>query len=281
MTRSVPVVDLFSGPGGLAEGFAAFRGPEGRRRFSVALSVENDRDAHRTLQLRAFLRTFATDFPPEYYDFLNGTIAEEPDWETRYPGRWAAACGETHCLELGTSGANTFLREQLEGLREEHRGRAVLLGGPPCQSYSVIGRSRNLGNAKYDAGQDKRLSLYRQYAQALAWLRPAVAVMENVKGILSAKRNGKPIFPGVVRSLRHAGGRDSYRLYALAAPSGDCCWDEGRTPAISWCTPRTTGCRSHATACSSSACGATSPRLFRRSAFPRLERTGIGIASGK
>ena len=230
MTRIVPVVDLFSGPGGLAEGFAAFRDPAGRRRFSVALSIENDRDAHRTLRLRAFLRTFATDFPPEYYDFLSGTLTEEPDWETRYPGRWAAACDETHCLELGTSGASTFLRERLERLREEHRGRTVLLGGPPCQSYSVIGRSRNAGNTKYDARTDKRLSLYRQYARALAWLRPAVAVMENVKGILSAKRNERPIFPLVLRTLRHAGGTDSYRLYALAAPSGDCPWDEGWDP---------------------------------------------------
>ena len=228
MTRIVPVVDLFSGPGGLAEGFAAFRGPDDRRRFRVALSIENDRDAHRTLQLRAFLRRFATDFPPEYYDFLNGSLTEEPDWEMRYPARWAAACDETRCLELGTSGASTFLRERLETLREEHRGRTVLLGGPPCQSYSVIGRSRNAGNTKYDARTDKRLSLYRQYARALARLRPAVAVMENVKGLLSAKRNQRPIFPQVLRSLRHAGGTDSYRLYALAAPSGDCPWDEGR-----------------------------------------------------
>ena len=228
MTRIVPVVDLFSGPGGLAEGFAAFRGPDNRRRFRVALSIENDRDAHRTLQLRAFLRRFATDFPPEYYDFLNGSLTEEPDWEMRYPARWAAACDETRCLELGTSGASTFLRERLETLREEHRGRTVLLGGPPCQSYSVIGRSRNAGNTKYDARTDKRLSLYRQYARALARLRPAVAVMENVKGLLSAKRNQRPIFPQVLRSLRHAGGTDSYRLYALAASSGDCPWDEGR-----------------------------------------------------
>ena len=106
----MPVVDLFSGPGGLAEGFSAFRSPKGRRRFRVALSIENDRDAHRTLRLRAFLRNFSTDFPSEYYDFLNGKVTEEPDWETLYPARWAAACDETRCLELGTSGANTFLR---------------------------------------------------------------------------------------------------------------------------------------------------------------------------
>ena len=226
----MPVVDLFSGPGGLAEGFSAFRSPKGRRRFRVALSIENDRDAHRTLRLRAFLRNFSTDFPSEYYDFLNGKVTEEPDWETLYPARWAAACDETRCLELGTSGANTFLRERIGTIREEFGGRTVLLGGPPCQSYSVIGRSRNLGNRRYDARLDKRLLLYKQYARVLARLRPAVAVMENVKGILSAHRTGRTIFPQVIHSLRHAGGADSYRLFALGAPSGVSPWDEGLSP---------------------------------------------------
>lgn len=225
MKRIVPVVDLFSGPGGLAEGFAAFRNPQGR--FHVALSIESDPDAHRTLRLRSFLRQFPTGFPSEYYDFLNGTVLEEPDWTALYPEQWADACDETRCLELGTRRASIFLRKRTQAIREEHGGRTVLLGGPPCQSYSVIGRSRNVGNARYNAKQDKRLSLYKQFAQVLAWLRPAVAVMENVKGILSAKRNGKPIFPSVLRSLRDAGHADSYRLFALYAPSGACAWSEG------------------------------------------------------
>ena len=226
----MPVVDLFSGPGGLAEGFAAFRSPKGRRRFRVALSIESDRNALRTLRLRAFLRKFPTKFPSEYYDFLNGTVTEEPDWETLHPAQWAAACDETRCLELGTTGTSALLRERIETIRGEHGGRTVLLGGPPCQSYSVIGRSRNLGNTKYDAKQDKRLSLYKQFAQVLGRLRPAVAVLENVKGMLSAGRNGKPIFPRVIRSLRRAVGADSYRLFALTSRSGACSWDEGLTP---------------------------------------------------
>ena len=230
MRRIVPIVDLFSGPGGLAEGFAAFRSPKGRRRFRVALSIEKDRDAHRTLQLRAFLRSFGTRFPPEYYDFLNGVVAEEPNWATLYPKQWAAACNETKCLELGTPDASVFLRQQIETIRKEHSGRTVLLGGPPCQSYSVIGRSRNTRNDKYNADEDTRQSLYEQYVQVLDQLRPAVAVMENVKGMLSAQRKGRPIFPDVMHSLRHAGGPDGYRLFALASHSGARSWGEGLTP---------------------------------------------------
>ena len=230
MSRIVPIVDLFSGPGGLAEGFAAFLSPKGRRRFRIALSIEKDPQAYRTLQLRAFLRHFGTRLPSEYYDFLNGVVAEEPDWATLYPEQWASACDETRCLELGTSEASTFLRKRIETIREEHGGRTVLLGGPPCQSYSVIGRSRNAGNHGYNADKDDRQSLYQQYVQVLGRLRPAVAVMENVKGMLSAKWNGKLIFPEVMCSLQHAGGVNGYRLFALASRSGICSWDEGLAP---------------------------------------------------
>ena len=230
MRRIVPIVDLFSGPGGLAEGFAALRSPGGRRRFSIALSMEKDRAAHRTLLLRAFLRQFQTRFPSEYYNYLNGAVDEEPDWATLYPAEWASACDETRCMELGTPDASTFLRQRIKRLRRNHGGRTVLLGGPPCQSYSIIGRSRNASNQKYNPDEDDRQLLYEQYAQVLHQLRPAVAVMENVKGLLSARKAGKRIFPEVVRSLRHAGRTNGYQLYALASPSGTSSWDEGSRP---------------------------------------------------
>lgn len=226
----MPIVDLFSGPGGLAEGFSAFRSPKGRRRFHVALSIEKDRDAYRTLRLRVFLRKFGAHFPSEYYDFLNGLVVEEPDWAALYPKQWAAACDEARCLELGTPDASAFIRERIAAIREQHGGRTMLLGGPPCQSYSVIGRSRNAGNGKYNADEDDRLSLYEQYVEVLDQLRPAVAVMENVKGIISARKNGKLIFPEIMNSLRHAGGLDGYRLFALASRSDICSWDEGLAP---------------------------------------------------
>ncbi len=222
----VPVVDLFAGPGGLAEGFSACRRPNGRLMYRIALSIEKDHVAHRTLTLRAFLRKFVTGFPPEYYDFLNGVIADEPDWECLYPKQWAAACDETRCLELGTYEASVFLRDRIARIRAEHGGRTVLLGGPPCQAYSIIGRSRNAGNAGYEADEDSRQSLYEEYVQVLSQLRPAVAVMENVKGMLSARRNGDLIFPEVARRLRNAGGMDGYRLLALASRSGAHSWHD-------------------------------------------------------
>ena len=230
MAGTIPVVDLFSGPGGLAEGFAQINDSDGNRPFRISLSIEMESTAYRTLRLRAFLRKFEGGFPNEYYDFLNGGIAEEPDWGALYPTKWEEACHETQCLKLGTTDASAFVQNRIREIRKDYDDRAVLLGGPPCQSYSVAGRARNAGNAAYDADKDPRQSLYREFAAVLAQLQPVVAIMENVKGMLSARHEGKPIFPGVMESLCNAGGVDRYRLYGLTSTRQNQCWRQGLDP---------------------------------------------------
>ena len=230
MTLPIPAVDLFSGPGGLAEGFASLQDASHRRRFQIALSVEMDPAAHRTLRLRAFLRTFGSGFPAEYYEYVNGERSEEPDWEALYPRQWAEACDNTRCLKLGTAEAASFLRKRIREIRKAHKGNTVLLGGPPCQSYSLVGRARNSKVPRYARDKDERQWLYLEYATALRLLRPAVAVMENVRGILSARHNGELVFPKVIDSLRHAGATDQYRLLGLAPDVAGRPWHEGLQP---------------------------------------------------
>ncbi len=230
MTKPIPVVDLFAGPGGLAEGFSAFREPAGAPGFRVALSIEKDEAAHRTLRPRAFLRKFGTGFPPQYYEFLNGATAKEPDWSTLYPNQWSEACKETKCMELGRKAASDLLWERIERLRDEHGGRTVLLGGPPCQSYSVVGRSRNAGNLLYDPDRDKRQALYKEYVRVLRRLQPAMAIMENVKGMLSARHGGQRVFQDVMKKLQRRSQSYGYRLFALASRSGADSWDGGAEP---------------------------------------------------
>ena len=230
MTKPVPIVDLFSGPGGLAEGFSAFRTQDGQPGYRVVVSIEKDPAAYRTLLLRAFLRKFGTKVPPQYYEFLNGHTDGEPDWSALYPREWNEACDETRCLELGKPAGSEFLRKRVDRLRDEHDGRTVLLGGPPCQSYSLVGRSRNVGNASYDPDLDDRQSLYQEFVDVLGHLQPAVAVMENVKGMLSAWHDGRPVFPTVMNKLEHGSGSEGYRLFALASESATRSWDEGAEP---------------------------------------------------
>ena len=134
------------------------------------------------------------------------------------------------CLKLGTSGASSLVRNRIAKIRATHGNRTVLLGGPPCQSYSVAGRARNVGNADYDPANDERQSLYLEYAKVLKQLQPAIAVMENVRGMLSARHDDRPIFADVMDSLMHAGGKNRYRLLSLAPPYGGRSWDEGLSP---------------------------------------------------
>ena len=226
----IPVVDLFSGPGGLAEGFASIRDSNGIPKFPILLSVEMDGAAFRTLRLRAFLRKFPTHFPPEYYKFLNGLVSEEPDWAKLYPEKWQEASDETLCQKLGTKETDSFMRIRIQQIRDAYGDRTILLGGPPCQSYSLAGRSRNMGNAHYDCDEDERQSLYQEFSKVLRQLQPAIAVMENVKGMLSARHKNRQVFPDIMNSLQHAGGRNRYRLYPLSAPSGLRSWHEGLNP---------------------------------------------------
>ena len=187
---------------------------DGHHPFRIALSVEKDPVAHSTLRFRAFLRQFPGGFPDRYYEFLNDGI-DEPDWSSEFPAEWAAAEAEAVLLELGKEGTSDTLEPMVDALRDGAAGRAVVIGGPPCQAYSIVGRARNKGKIGYKPATDERHFLYRQYITILERIRPAAFVMENVKGILSSTVDGKAIFSQVLDDLRAIGG--DTRAYELLA----------------------------------------------------------------
>ena len=184
----IPVVDLFAGPGGLGEGFSAFEAEDGQfRPFKIKLSIEKDLYAHRTLELRSFYRQFPSkeDVPDCYYDFLKS--ADQPEDERRvklfssnkYKKQVEEVRKEARWLELGNHNSeelNCWIHDALG-----NSGNWVLIGGPPCQAYSVVGRSRNKGNQEYVPENDGRQYLYIEYLQILADHRPAIFVMEKRK----------------------------------------------------------------------------------------------------
>lgn len=208
-------MDLFAGPGGLAEGFSSVRDAEGQRPFSISLSVECEPSAHSTLTLRAFCRQFPDGGPKEYFEFLNGSTAAEPGWAETYPAQWAAAVKEAVCLELGKPEADAVLPDRLAALKASAGDRIIVIGGPPCQAYSLAGRARNKGKAGYVPAKDERHYLYREYIAILATLQPAAFVMENVRGLMSSLVDGEGMYQKVLADLRGAAGSDSYSLYAL------------------------------------------------------------------
>ncbi|CAN1562447.1 Dcm Site-specific DNA methylase [Caulobacteraceae bacterium] len=219
MSKVFQVVDLFAGPGGLAEGFSSFEAEGDHSPFKVVVSIEKEASAFRTLRLRSFLRQFEADYPPEYHAFMNDG-GDQPDWNAKYPEQWKSACREALHLELGTEAADAVVKNRMAILKASG-APTVVIGGPPCQAYSLAGRVRNQGKADYVPEDDHRHFLYQQYINILGLIRPSAFVMENVKGMLSSSVDGGRIFDRVLTDLRCAGAEpDSYRLFAIGRSAG-------------------------------------------------------------
>ncbi len=216
MPKAVGIVDLFAGPGGLGEGFAALD-VKGFHPFRIGVSVEKEASAHRTLTLRAFLREFRSRkgrLPEEYLDFHAGRIVE-PAWASLDPAAWRAATEEALCLELGSQAATNAVNSSIRRVRRSHN-ETVLIGGPPCQAYSLVGRARSRGKKDYVPEKDARHFLFREYIRVLDELRPAAFVMENVKGMLSSTVESRLIFEMLMEDLSSVGARRG-QLYELRA----------------------------------------------------------------
>jgi DNA (cytosine-5)-methyltransferase 1 len=100
-STSVPIIDIFAGPGGLGEGFSASTSNSKRRPFKIALSIEKDPTAHKTLLLRSFFRQFKKGRIPEaYYGRLRQQLTTA-DLFAAHPREAAAAREETWSATLG------------------------------------------------------------------------------------------------------------------------------------------------------------------------------------
>jgi DNA (cytosine-5)-methyltransferase 1 len=200
----IKVVDLFAGPGGLGEGFSSVDA------FRIAVSVEMESSAHATLRMRAFYRILLRHGKKAlkpYYDYCN--MVDPPrseqlplgNWDELTRQAWNDAGEEAQQLTLGNPEHN----KKLDRILVE-RGIAtnvpwVLIGGPPCQAYSLVGRARNKGKEEYNPEDDHRHFLYKEYLRIIQKYRPHIFVMENVKGILSSKIGGQKIFHSILRDL--------------------------------------------------------------------------------
>jgi DNA (cytosine-5)-methyltransferase 1 len=235
----VPVIDLFAGPGGLGEGFSRAQS----LRFDIAVSIEKDEHAFETLRLRAAYRALAKSGVADratwaHWDSIILTASRQTVFErlqTCGSDVIESACRQAQTeawrLEMGpgnraevSGGIRRRLRRYMDGRKLPDN--CVLIGGPPCQAYSIVGRSRNRGTAGYRAEDDHRHFLYREYLHVISEFRPAVFVMENVKGILTSRVANVQMFSTILEDLRRpdiaSGGEDrglAYVLVPLSRPA--------------------------------------------------------------
>ncbi|CAI9405051.1 DNA cytosine methyltransferase [Aestuariimicrobium sp. T2.26MG-19.2B] len=213
--NSFPVIDVFAGPGGLNEGFSRAMSPQGTPAFDVLGSFEMESNAIATLRLRHAVRALGQggDLPERYLRFLNSdepveSLLSQREWKAA----WLASDEVVHQVKLGedTRGeSDAIIRAALGGRRD-----FVLIGGPPCQAYSLAGRSRRANDATF--ADDEKHFLFREYLHILEEHQPAVFVMENVKGLLSATHSGYSMFDRIFSDLSMDG---TYAIHSMVVDS--------------------------------------------------------------
>ena len=221
--KKIPVIDLFAGPGGLGEGFS-------QAGFDIKLSIEMDPTACETLRIRKFFHFFKDEDPnQDYYDFLSKKITLEKLKE-KHLEFWKKASNCVLKAELGNNEHDKIIYKRLDDILKDE-DEFILIGGPPCQAYSLAGRSRRLGTGYTETieqetdeefkkrkkelkkenseifYEDKRHTLFKEYLKIINRYNPKIFVMENVKGLGSAKsgivyKNGS-VFKNLTEGLKN------------------------------------------------------------------------------
>jgi DNA (cytosine-5)-methyltransferase 1 len=168
-------IDLFAGAGGLSEGFI-------RAGFEPIAHVEMNKDACDTLRTRTayhFLKD--NNRLEEYNDYLKGIIKRDELWD-KIPKELINSVINSEISE--TTLPTIF--EKIDKIIGEKKNIDLVIGGPPCQAYSIVGRARD----PKKMSDDPRNHLYKHYVEFLKRYQPKMFVFENVPGILSANNGG-------------------------------------------------------------------------------------------
>jgi len=168
--RTLNYIDLFAGAGGLSEGFI-------RHGFNPVAHVEMDAAACLTLKTRiAYHHLHEKGKLPLYSKYLKG----ETSLEELYSHVPASKLETVIHAEISDQTQPSIFKR----INKLSKGKKIdlIIGGPPCQAYSLVGRGRDVNGMR----DDKRNYLFKYYAEFLKKYRPKYFVFENVKGLLSS-----------------------------------------------------------------------------------------------
>ncbi len=194
------ILDLFSGAGGLTEGFL-------RENFCPVAYVEMDMHACATLKTRLFFHLLENNKNNDYYAYLN----DEIDFDQLYDDNHDLLKNFNNSI-LNNEITETSERNIIKNIKKIMFSQDInkidgIIGGPPCQAYSCAGRGRSKDNMK----SDPRNYLYKYYLNFLDEFKPDFFVFENVPGMLSAKTEIK-IFPDFEEKLYKLGYNLSHKI---------------------------------------------------------------------
>lgn len=191
--RPLRFIDLFAGAGGLSEGFV-------RAGYTPVAHIEMDKDACNTLRTReAFHYLKSHDSLDIYTEYIKNK-KEKEDGQKLWAQVPRKVIDTVIHATIGTETINGIF-EKVDQLKGESP-IDIIIGGPPCQAYSIVGRARMGKNVL----EDPRNELYKFYVEFLERYQPRMFVFENVLGILSALK-GKPL-----QDLKESVDRAGYHL---------------------------------------------------------------------
>ena len=186
------VIDLFAGAGGLSEGFR-------RNKFEIVAHIEMDKDAANTLKTREAYYYCKRNKLPYYNQYITKKITRD-EFYSKIPNR---IINKVINEEISKSTINNIFKD-IDTLIKNDSIDGII-GGPPCQAYSIAGRSR-----KKDMADDPRNYLYKYYLQFIKKYHPKFYVFENVQGIFSAKKG--TIFQDIEKGMNELGYTFEYKL---------------------------------------------------------------------
>ena len=158
MSKKYNFIDLFAGCGGFSEGFYM-------ENYRSLLNLEIDKNACETLKERM-----------RYYQYEENEVEKA-----------------VLCEDITNENILEITKEIIGDQRVD-----VLVGGPPCQTFSSVGRAQDPDSMR----NDPRNYLFENYLDILNFYRPKIFVFENVTGLLTAKPGGELIFPQILERMR-------------------------------------------------------------------------------
>jgi DNA (cytosine-5)-methyltransferase 1 len=171
--KKLTYIDLFAGAGGLSEGFI-------RNKYVPVAHVEMDGDACNTLKTRlAYHHLKKTKKLDSYLDYLQGNI-DRLELYRRVPDEIIKS---VLSYEISKNNVKDVFRDISLSMKQiDSKEVDIIVGGPPCQAYSKVGRAAKITR------EDKRNYLYKEYAKFLIEYRPKLFVFENVPGLYTANK---------------------------------------------------------------------------------------------
>ena len=175
--KKLTFIDLFAGAGGLSEGFV-------RAGFTPLAHIEMDKYACETLKTRAAYHYLEENNKLNIYKKY---LQEKKEGENGQKLWEQVPKRVIDSVIHATIGSSTIdgIFQKVDNLKGKN-SVDIIIGGPPCQAYSIVGRSR-MGK---DVEKDPRNELYKFYVKFLEKYSPKMFVFENVLGIVTAKKGG-------------------------------------------------------------------------------------------